>query len=100
MSPPPRPSRYAWWVVFMLWFVCFFNYADRQAIFSIFPILKQEFGFDEEQLGLIASAFMLVYAFAAEIVDRIKLEPVREQIRRVLFQQMPGRLPERRREAR
>lgn len=39
---------------------------------------------------------MLVYAFASEIVDRMKIEPVREQIRRALFQSMPDRLPERR----
>jgi len=43
---------------------------------------------------------LLVYAFASEIVDRMKIEPVREQIRRVLFQSMPERLPERRGEAR
>lgn len=39
---------------------------------------------------------MLVYAFASEIVDRMKIDPVREQVRRALFQQMPGRLPEQR----
>ncbi|HWW59877.1 MAG TPA: Fe-S cluster assembly protein SufD, partial [Thermoanaerobaculia bacterium] len=39
---------------------------------------------------------LLVYAFASEIADRMKLEPVREQIRRSLFQAMPERLPERR----
>jgi len=49
----------------MLWFVCFFNYADRQAIFSVFPKLKEEFGFDPVQLGFIGSAFMWVYAFGA-----------------------------------
>ena len=43
---------------------------------------------------------LLVYAFASEIVDRMKLEPVREQIRRALFQAMPQRLPERRGEGR
>jgi Fe-S cluster assembly protein SufD len=43
---------------------------------------------------------LLVYAFASEIVDRMKLEPVREQIGRVLFQAMPERLPERRAEGR
>lgn len=51
---------YKWWVVGMLWFVCFFNYADRQAIFAVFPKLKEEFGFDKVQLGLIGSAFMWV----------------------------------------
>lgn len=39
---------------------------------------------------------LLVYAFAGEVVDRIRIEPVREQIRRVLFQSLPERLPERR----
>jgi Fe-S cluster assembly protein SufD len=43
---------------------------------------------------------LLVYAFAGEIVDRMKLEPVREQIRRALFRTMPERLPERRAETR
>jgi Fe-S cluster assembly protein SufD len=39
---------------------------------------------------------LLVFAFASEIVERMKLEPVREQVRRALFQAMPDRLPERR----
>lgn len=60
----------------MLWFICFFNYADRQAIFSVFPKLKEEFGFDKVQLGLIGSAFMWVYAAGAPIAgfvsDRLR----------------------------
>ncbi len=71
----PGP-QYKWHVVAMLWFVCFFNYADRQAISGIFPKLRQEFGFDDEQIGLIASAFMWVYAggapFAGFISDRFR----------------------------
>jgi Fe-S cluster assembly protein SufD len=39
---------------------------------------------------------MLIYAFASELVDRMKVEPVREAIRRAMFRQMPARLPERR----
>jgi Fe-S cluster assembly protein SufD len=39
---------------------------------------------------------LLIYAFAGEIVDRIRIEPVREHIRREMFQSMPERLPERR----
>src|SRR5438552_1802251 len=74
-SPPPvRPSalpNYKWGVVFMLWFVCFFNYADRQAVFSIFPKLKSEFGLSPFQLGIIGSAFMWVYAGAAPIAGFI-----------------------------
>jgi Fe-S cluster assembly protein SufD len=43
---------------------------------------------------------LLVYAFASEIVERMKIEPVREQIRRAMFRQMPGRLPDQRETAR
>src|SRR5260221_1186257 len=68
--------NYKWWVVFMLWFICFFNYTDRQAIFSAFPKLKAEFGFDKVQLGLIGSAFMWVYAAGAPLAgfvgDRVR----------------------------
>ncbi len=60
----------------MLWFICFFNYADRQAVYSVFPKLKEEFGFDKVQLGLIGSSFMWVYAagapFAGFICDRFR----------------------------
>ena len=35
-----RDPRYAWQVVAMLWSISFFNYADRQAIFSVFPLLE------------------------------------------------------------
>lgn len=55
----------------MLWFVCFFNYADRQAIYSVFPKLKEEFSFDAVQLGLIGSAFMWVYAFGSPVAGFI-----------------------------
>src|SRR5262249_30497818 len=34
-APTMPPTRYKWLVVLMLWFVCLFNYADRQAIFSV-----------------------------------------------------------------
>src|SRR5512140_2923512 len=76
VSPRPRRNHYKWAVVGMLWFVCFFNYADRQSIFSVFPKLKEEFGFSAVQLGLIGSAFMWVYAAGAPlaglIADRVR----------------------------
>ncbi len=67
-TPHPWRSRlassaaYPWLVVGLLWFCGFFNYADRQAVYSVFPLLKSEFHLDNEQLGLLGSAFMLVYA--------------------------------------
>jgi len=64
-------AHYKWWVVGMLWFVCFFNYADRQAIFAVFPKLSEEFGFSKTELGLIGSAFMWVYAACAPLAGFI-----------------------------
>src|SRR3954467_14968632 len=69
-APKTSPS-YKWYVVAMLWFICFFNYADRQAIFSVFPKLKEEFGFNKEQLGYIGSAFMWIYAAGAPLAGFI-----------------------------
>ncbi len=67
---------YKWWVVFMLWFICFLNYADRQSIYAVFPALEKEFSFNKEQLGLIGSAFMWVYAgcalVAGLVCDRLR----------------------------
>ena len=73
MNPPIQSvSRsYKWQVVGMLWLVCCFNYADRQSVFSVFPKLKQEFGFDALELGLIGSAFMWSYALVAPLAGFI-----------------------------
>ena len=64
-----------WILVGMLWMVCFFNYADRQAIFSIFPLLQRELGLSTIRLGVVASSFMWMYAlagpFAGWVSDRI-----------------------------
>ena len=71
----PHGIAYRWQVVAMLWLVCFFNYADRQAIYAVFPLLGREFDFDKVELGLIGSAFMWVYAggapFAGLLADRL-----------------------------
>ncbi len=69
-----RPT-YKWWLVGMLWFVCFFNYADRQAIFSVFPLLRTELHLSSVQLGLVGSSFMWMYALfgpvAGWLCDRL-----------------------------
>ena len=65
------PERYRWFVVGMLWFVCFFNYADRQAIYSVFPLLKAEMGLSDVQLGVIGGAFMWVYAVSGPLAGLV-----------------------------
>jgi len=69
-------SNYKWAVVAMLWAICFCNYADRQAIFSVFPLLEREMHLTPVQLGLLGSAFAWVYGLAAPlagmVVDRVR----------------------------
>lgn len=68
-------GAYRWQVVGMLWLICFFNYADRQAIYSVFPLLERDLHLSSLQLGLLGSAFAWVYAMAGPLagmlVDRI-----------------------------
>lgn len=64
-------KNYKWWVVAMLWFVCFFNYADRQAIFSVFEPIKGEMGLSDAQLGIVGASFMWVYAASAPLAGLI-----------------------------
>lgn len=63
--------NYKWVVVGLLWFVCFFNYADRQAIFSVFTPIQKEMGLTDVELGWIGSAFMYVYALAGPVAGII-----------------------------
>jgi predicted MFS family arabinose efflux permease len=66
---------YKWYVVWMLWCVSLFNYADRQAIFSLFPLLRRSMGLSGVQLGLLGSSFAWVYGvfapLAGNLADRI-----------------------------
>jgi MFS family permease len=69
-------SRYKWLVVAMLWWISFFNYADRQAIFSVFDVLDKEMHFQVGDRGLLGSSFALVYGLSAPaagfIIDRVR----------------------------
>lgn len=69
-----------WAVVALLWFVCFFNYADRQAIYSVFPLLKTEMGLTDLQLGVVGASFMGVYAAAAPLAGIVGDRFARETI--------------------
>lgn len=73
---PASTTHYKWWVIAMLWLISFFNYADRQAIFSVFPLIEREMNLTPVQLGLLGSAFAWVYGLCAPlagmVVDRVR----------------------------
>jgi len=71
-----RNPNYKWSVVAMLWFIAFFNYADRQALSAVFPLLSAEMHLTKAQLGQLTAAFAWTYGllapFAGAVVDRIR----------------------------
>src|SRR5437588_633179 len=75
-EPAPAGRRYKWYVVAMLWGISFFNYADRQAVFSVFPLLQAEMDLSDNKLALLSSSFAWVYGvcapFAGAVVDRVR----------------------------
>jgi MFS family permease len=64
---------YPWYLLGLLWFCGFFNYADRLAVNAVLPLIQKDYGVSDKSLGLISSAFMVVYAcsspFAGSLVD-------------------------------
>ena len=58
----------------LLWFCGFFNYADRQAVYSVFPLLKSEFGLESARSSGIwvrrsCSSMPLASPFSGYTVD-------------------------------
>src|SRR6478672_6541353 len=64
VADPPGISRHRdkAKVLAVLALVNFVNYADRQILYPLFPLLRREFGLNHLQLGEIASAFTIVLA--------------------------------------
>ncbi len=69
-------SNYKWWLVGMLWWIAVFNYADRQAVFSLFPLLGRDLHLSQLERGLLGSSFAWTYGLcsplAGLLVDRIR----------------------------
>lgn len=64
-------SPYKWVVVALFWLVYFVNQADRQVIFSIFPLLQRDLGLSNTQLGLLGSSFQWVYALLVPVAGSL-----------------------------
>lgn len=57
-----------WQVVGMLWLVSFINYADRNAVTAVMPMLRSDFDLNNTLLGLVSSSFLWVYAVSSLLV--------------------------------
>ena len=64
-------GHYKWVVVAVFWVVYFVNQADRQVIFSVFPLLQRNLGLSNTQLGLLGSSFQWVYALLVPVAGSL-----------------------------
>ncbi|HEY1291937.1 MAG TPA: MFS transporter [Chloroflexota bacterium] len=58
-------SRYAIYVLALMFSINFLNYVDRWIASAVAPLIQAEFTLSDFQLGLLGSAFTFVYAIAA-----------------------------------
>lgn len=56
------PTRFRWFIVFLLFAITIVNYIDRAAISYAIPVIQRELGFSATESGAILGAFGLGYA--------------------------------------
>jgi MFS family permease len=69
--PQNRPSTgsgQAKRVLALLFSINILNYVDRQILYAVLPLIKSDLLLTDTQLGMLASAFMLVYMTTAPLV--------------------------------
>lgn len=55
-------SRNKWEILLLIWVAFFLNQADRQAFNIVLPLIRDDIGLTDVQIGLIATIFNLFYA--------------------------------------
>jgi len=75
IAPAGRVSRYRWVICALLFFATTINYVDRAVLGVLAPTLVAEFGWSEQDYGVISASFTLAYAigflFAGWFIDRV-----------------------------
>lgn len=67
LPSPPVPAAgatrpgYKWELLALLWLAFFLNQGDRQIFNAVLPLVKADLGLSDVQLGLVATAFTLLY---------------------------------------
>lgn len=59
------PSKYAMYVLVLMFGINFLNYMDRWVTSAVAPLIQVEFGLSDFSIGLLGSAFTFVYAIGA-----------------------------------
>ena len=67
MSPQPISTNYRRYALILLLMVNLLNYIDRQVLFAVFPLIKEDLHLSDTALGLLGSAFMFSYMLFAPL---------------------------------
>ena len=62
---------YKWTILGLFWLIYFMNQADRQVLFSVFPLIQKELGLSDTALGLLGSAFFWVFAILVPVAGTL-----------------------------
>ena len=62
---------YPWKLVAILWVAFFFNQADRQIFNVVLSDIRDDLGFSDAQMGLISTAFLMVYGLMVPVAGVI-----------------------------
>ena len=71
---PLNAKSAAWrtfWLVGFMWGAYFLNYCDRQAIFAMFTVLKEDLVMTDQQLGLTGAIFLWVYGIGCPLSGQL-----------------------------
>lgn len=62
------PANYGRYALLLLLSVNLLNYIDRQVLYAVFPLIKEDFHLSDTALGFLGSAFMICYMVSAPIL--------------------------------
>lgn len=66
-SATPVSRWLRWEIVALLWFAFFLNQADRQIFGVTLPLIRAEFHLTDQQMGLVATTFSIVFGLLVPI---------------------------------
>ena len=70
-APPPKVARYSYYALAVLTLVNFLNYIDRQILPSVAPLMQQDLGLTDTELGAMEAALLLSFTVLAPLFGRL-----------------------------
>ena len=66
-SPAGGPRAYKWELILLLWGAFFLNQGDRQVFNSVIPLIRDDLGLSDVQIGLVGTVFTIIYGILVPV---------------------------------